>query len=121
MQERTHKCQICGAEYKACNSCDKYHNWMSVVDNQKCYLVYLAVTENRLGITDDSGFVSALAKAGVNKNNLEQKNFIEPVKAKIREVLIRTQKSGRAAQQSVATGEKTTNSKVSAIAEAEDK
>ena len=75
MQEKKRKCQICGAEYKACNSCDKFRNWMSVVDLQKCYLVYLAVTERRLDITDDAGCVAALAKAGINRNNLEQKNI----------------------------------------------
>lgn len=121
MQDKKHKCQICGAEYKACNSCDKYHNWMSVVDSQKCYLVYLAVTEHRLGITDDAGFVSALAKAGINKHNLEQKNIVEPVKAKIRDVLNRSQKNGKVAQQSCVTSEKVTGSKISAGAEVEGK
>lgn len=118
MQEKKRKCQICGAEYKACNSCDKFRNWMSVVDSQKCYLVYLAVTERRLDITDDAGCVAALAKAGINRNNLEQKNIVEPVKEFIRDVFNRSRK---VTQQPFVAHDKIAGSKVSAEAEAEDK
>lgn len=121
MQDKKHKCQICGAEYKACNSCDKLHDWRSVVDTQKCWLIYLAVTEHRLRITTDSEFVAALAKLGINKNTLEKQNIIEPVKAVIHDVLSRSQKERKVTQQPFEADKLVTESKVSAEAETEDK
>ncbi len=118
MQGKLHKCQICGAEYKACSSCDKHRSWLSVADTEQCWFIYLAVTEHRLGITTDSEFISALAKLEITKNTLESKNIIEPVKAKIRDILSRSQKERKVTQQTSAD-ETVAGSGASAEAEAE--
>ncbi len=118
MQGKLHKCQICGAEYKACSNCDKQRSWLSVANTEQCWFIYLAVTEHRLGITTDSEFITALAKLGITKNTLESKNIIEPVKARIRDVLSRSQKERKVTQQ-ITADETAARTEVSAEAEAE--
>lgn len=85
MANNNHVCKICGTEYSACNSCDTNKNWRSVVDTQRCWQLYTAVTQYRLGITKDDAFMSALTAAGVTKNSLDRQNIKDNVKELIRE------------------------------------
>lgn len=117
MKRNVHTCQICGVEYKACANCDKDHIWRSVVCSDKCWSVYIPVTQRRLGILDDTQAAADLSLAGINANNVEECNIISAVKESVKGIITRAVTEKKTKYQKKKEQEETAETNVTEVEE----
>lgn len=88
-QQPNRNCQICNTAYYACNNCDTYANWKSVVDTPNCYAVYCIIIALNKGIINEFEANKQLRDLGVNLQYLKKNksNYKPTIYNKLEEIL----------------------------------
>lgn len=85
MPAPNHTCKICGAQYYACNDCDKLRNWRSMCDTPKHYQIYQVLIMYSRDLVSREEAASMLDHLGVTPDTIG--NFLPDKIAEIQKIL----------------------------------
>lgn len=88
-QHPNRNCQICDTSYYACNKCDTYASWKSVVDTPNCYAIYCVITSLNKGVITEIEASDQLRDLGINLQSLKKnkEKYKPTIYAKLEEIL----------------------------------